>query len=187
MTERPSSLSRVDFDHLIARAIKLDDEGNERIDLDRARAIAEDLGISASAWDSALRERESLAPPPGAREVVRQLRGRSSIIALAGLVAGGLSGALAGSSAEGVVLLGGAAIAAGVALVVDGIRRRSARSAQVDLAAWWLSVPAGIMLGMMGTHPDPLLFAAASWAGCASLGFLLDRWRHRAPSQPRSV
>ena len=182
MTEHMASLSRVAFDRIIARAIRLDEEGLERIDVERARAIASELGVSAPAWDAALHEWEAAAQADTARGAARRLRGRLSIIALVGGVAGGLSGALAGRSEDGVLYLGAAAVAAGVALVVDGVRRRSARSTHVDLAVWWLAVPVGIMLGMGQAHGDPLVFAATSWAGCAALGFALDRLRNRAPS-----
>jgi len=181
MTEQPASLSRTAFDRLIARAIKLDEEGNERIDLERARAIADELGISAPAWEAALRER-GWAREGGLQGGGLRLRGRPSLVALVGLAAGALSGALANQLGDGVLLLGGVAIAAAVGLVLDGWRRRSVRSTQVELAAWWLSVPAGILLGMRAFHGDPVVFASVAWAGCASLGFALGRLSRRAPS-----
>ena len=182
MIEQPASLSRVAFDRLIARAIKLDEEGNERIDLERARAIADELGISAPAWEAALRERggawEGVLQGTGVR-----LRGRLSLIALVGVAAGALSGALANQLGDGVLLLGGMAVAAAVGLVLDGWRRRSVRSTQVELATWWLSVPVGIMLGMRAFHGDPVVFASVAWAGCALLGFTLERLGRRDPSR----
>jgi hypothetical protein len=73
------------------------------------------------------------------------------------------------------------AVAAAVGIVVDGWRRRSVRSTQVELAAWWLAVPVGIMLGMRAFHGDPVVFASVAWAGCASLGFALERLGRRDP------
>ena len=181
MTEQPASLSRVAFDRLIARAIKLDEEGNERIDLERARAIADELGISASAWEAALRER-GWAQEGGLQGAGLRLRGRPLLVALVGLAAGALSGALANRLGDGVLLLGGMAVAAAVGLVLNGWRRRSVRSTQVELAAWWLSVPVGIMLGLRAFHGDPVVFASVAWAGCASLGFALERLGRRDPS-----
>ena len=52
-------LSRTEFDRLIARASKLDADGIGQLDLERARAIALEVGISPAAWDAALAERES--------------------------------------------------------------------------------------------------------------------------------
>ena len=185
MPEPTSSLSRVDFDRLIERAIKFDDEGNERIDLARARAIAEELGISAPAWEAALRERELTATVRAALGAKLRFRKRTSVIALVGLVAGALTGGFANQLADGVLLAGGIAVAAAAAILVDGIRRqRSLRNTQVELAAWWLSLPTGILLGMGELHPDPALLASVAWAGSAALGFALDRFIHRAPSPP---
>jgi hypothetical protein len=185
MTEESSSLSRGGFDRVIARALEIDEEANDRIDLERARAIAHELGIGDSAWEAALREQAAAAKAAASRAARLRLRGRAVLVALAGLVTGGLSGALASRSGDGVLLLGGAAVAVGAALAVDGIRRRSMRGTQAELAAWWLSVPAGIMLGMGGVHGDPMVFAAAAWVGCAALGFTLDRLSRRAlPPEP---
>lgn len=178
MTEPTSGLSRIGFDRLIARALELEEAGNEQIDLERARAIATELGISASAWEGALREREVGA----ARSARLRRRGRAALVALAGLVTGGLGGAFASQSGDGVLLLGGAAVAVGVALAVNGIRRRSMRGTQAELAAWWLSVPVGIMLGLGEPHGDPMVFASAAWVGCASLGVTLGRLGRRARS-----
>lgn len=178
MTEPTSGLSRLGFDRLISRALELEEEGNEQIDLERARAIASELGISAAAWEAAVREREAAA----ARSARLRLRGRAALVALVGLVTGGLGGAMASRLADGVPVLGGVAVAVGVALAVSGIRRRSMRGTQTELAAWWLSVPAGIMLGLGELHGDPMVFASTAWVGCASLSVILDRLRRRAPS-----
>jgi hypothetical protein len=186
MTEESSSLSRVGFDRVIARALELDEEGSDRIDLGRAQAIAHELGIGASAWEAALREQAAAAEAAAARRARLRLRGRAALVALVGLVTGGLAGAQANQLTDGVLLLGGAAVAAGVALAVNGIRHRSVRGTQAELGAWWLSVPAGIMLGMGEFHGDPMVFAAAAWVGCAALGVTFDRLRRRAPS-PRPL
>lgn len=179
MTELAPGLSRIDFDRLIARALELEEAGTEQIDLERAREVATELGISASAWEAALREREVR----GARSARLRLRGRAALVALAGLLTGGLGGAFAARSGDGVLLLGGAAVAVGVALVVNGLRRRPVRGTQAELAAWWLSLPAGIMLGLGEPHGDPMVLASAAWVGCAALGATLGRLGRR-PGSP---
>ena len=182
MTEESSSLSRAGFDRVIARALEIDEEGNDRIDLEHARAIAHELGIGDSAWEAALQEQTAAAMTAASRAAGLRLRGRVVLLSLAGLVTGGLGGAFASQPGDGVLLLGSAAVAVGVALARGGIRRRSTRGTQAALAAWWLSVPAGIMLGMGEFHGDPMILAAAAWAGCAALGVALGRLRRRAPS-----
>lgn len=52
MTEESSSLSRLGFEHVIARALELDEKRNDRISVEWARAIAHDLGIGASAREA---------------------------------------------------------------------------------------------------------------------------------------
>jgi hypothetical protein len=186
MTEPTSGLSRIGFDRLIARALELEEAGNEQIDLERARAIAHELGIGDPAWEAALREQAAAARTAASRASRLRLRGRVVLLSLAGLVTGGLGGAFASHSGDGVLLLGSAAVAVGVALAGGGIRRRSTRGTQAGLAAWWLSVPAGIMVGMGEFHGDPMILAAAAWAGCAALGVALGRLRRRdtSPGSP---
>lgn len=190
MTKDDSSLSRGDFDRLIARAITLDKESGERIALDQARAIADELGVSAPAWDAALSEREPLRATRVSLSWRSLVPRRARLIALAGIGAGALSGALADRLGDGVLLLGTLAIAAAVALVVDENRQRSMRDTQVALAAWWASVAAGIMVGMGAPNVDPVVFAGVAWLGCASFGFIFDRLTHRiaettsAPANP---
>lgn len=180
MTDPGASLSRADLDRLIARASTLDAEGQERVDLDQARSIAQDLGISESAWNAALAEREEVVRTVQARATARQLTLRTRLIAATGLVSGALSAAFMSQLGDGVLFLGGVAIAAGVALVVDGLRRRSMKRTQIELAAWWLSLTVGIMVGLGQLHFDPIAFTGVSWLGCASLLFSL-RFRRRAP------
>lgn len=184
MTTPSASLSRLEFDRLMARASRRNDEGSERIDLERARAIAQDLGINAAAWDAAFHEEQAAMQIERAQRAARQLRRRASIVALAGITAGGLSGTMASQWSDGVLFLGGAAVAAAVAHLILSGRRQPMRRIQVDLAAWWLSIPAGIMLGMRGSNGDPFVFAAVSWAACAALSVAIDRTRHRAPAPP---
>jgi hypothetical protein len=184
MSKRLPSLSQETFERLIARAIELDDAGNDRIEFERARAVAQELGISPAAWDAALRERELMAETAAVHDAAVARRRRPLMVALAGTVAGALAGVMAPHLDTGVLALGATAVAAGAALIVDGARRGASRDAQVDLAAWWLSLAAGIMAGMGEVHVDPAVFAGVSWVGCAALGLALRRRRHTALIEP---
>lgn len=180
--EQQGHMSRETFEQLVARAIELDEAGRDRIELAQARAIARDLGVSDEAWAAALREREaspSRAASIGGHGVDRRL----GLVALAGLVGGAAAGALAPVLGDGVLPLGGAAVAA-AGVIFARHRRRGVRAAHAALATWWLSLAAGIMAGIGDVHGDPLAFATASWAGCAAAGAALDRIRRRRGGRP---
>lgn len=178
MTERTSTLSQDAFERLIARAVEMESAGSGRIDLERARAIALELGISAEAWEAALSERPLLERSFPVRKAAGLHNRRPLAVAVTGVVAGALAGLSAGLLGDAALVLGGLAVAAGAALVVDGMRRRSWSSAHLDLAAWWLALPVGIALGMGELHADPIAFGVGSWMGCAALSVAL-RWRSR--------
>ena len=177
-------LSRHEFDRLLARASLLDAEGAGHLDLERARAIALEVGISPEAWDAALLE------GPGTPAVVTAERQPISLhwsrgasaIAITGLVTGLLSGTIGSSAGPLALILGALAIVVGGAVAIAGAVRTSARDNQLQVAAWWLSVTVGIVLGLRNVHPDPLVFGSLGWAGCASLAWIVRRWMHRTPA-----
>lgn len=183
MTRPESSLTRADFDRIIARAMELDQ--HDRVDLAQARAIAEELGVSTEAWEAALRERdvETPAPTPAPRRSFfgRRCRGggwswrRIGWIAGAGFGLGVIGGAFGGGPGDAGVAFGVAAIAMGLSLVVDGHRRGDPRATHAALAGWWAALAMGIMVGLGKAHPDPIAFATVAWLGCATLAVVLDR------------
>ena len=59
MTPSDADLTRESFESVIARAVELDDQGTERVDPERARTIATELGITSAIWDRALAEHAS--------------------------------------------------------------------------------------------------------------------------------
>lgn len=175
MTETPRRLSQAAFEQLIARAVELDTAGSALVDQERARAIAGELGISTDAWDAALREH---LMPAAARQPLRARlspRKRSFGIGLAGIMLGAVSGGLASTLGDGVLVLGAAAILAGVLLAIDGSHGRPDQQVRRELATWWLALPMGVMLGMGAPHPDLVVFAAVSWGGCALLRWVLSK------------
>lgn len=184
---QPSDLTQDAFERLLARAVQIDDAGHERIDLDRARAIALEVGVSAGAWEAALREMHppiptrSATPTPVAHASASASRSWNGPLSIA--LVGGVLGAVAGFAAprlgDAVIAAGVFAIAAGVALAVKESYQQRVRARSYALAAWWLAVPAGIMIGMREPHIDPIVFGAVSWAWCELVGAAL-RWRTRS-------
>lgn len=183
---QPSDLSQDAFERLLARAVQIDDAGHERIDLDRARAIALEVGVSAEAWEAALREidqpvpKHSATPTPVAHTTVNTPRSTLGVLSIA--LVGGVLGTIAGFAAprlgDAVIAAGVLAIAGGVALAVKESYLQRVRARSYALAAWWLAIPAGIMIGMREPHIDPIVFGAASWAWCEAVGAAL-RWHTR--------
>ena len=66
----------------------------------------------------------------------------------------------------------------------EGARRHANRDAQTALAAWWLTVPIGIMVGFEEMLTDPIWFSALSWAGSALLSYGLAWLRRRRGAMP---
>ena len=177
-------LSRTDFDQLIARASTLDAEGIGQLDLERARAIALEVGISPEAWDAALLERAGtpVVDSPVRPSLPFTFTPSVLAIAISGVVTGLLSGTIGSSAGPLALFLGALAIVVGGAVAVAGATRISARANQLQVAAWWFSVTAGILLGLRIVHPDPLVFGSLGWAGCASLTWAVRRWMRRTPA-----
>jgi hypothetical protein len=174
MSDFTTRLSQDTFDRLIARASELDEQGNARIDLALAREIALELGISAVAWDAAVKERAQLRHASVAHSNAAAMKWPLVLLA-GGLAAGSVMGGARG----GDLVLGSLLICVSLAWVATRTLRHSSRAAQVDLAAWWLGVPVGIMLGFGEFLTDPLWFAGLSWAATAFVGASIPRLLRR--------
>ena len=174
-------LSRAEFDRLIARASKLDADGIGQLDLERARAIALEVGISPAAWDAALAERESAPVQAPAMHAMQssasrfEFGTRAKMIGLVGLVTGALSGTIGSSAGPLALFLGALAIGVGAGLAVFGAFRSSHRATQLEVATWWASVFLGIVIGLQQVHTDPVVFAAVGWSISAALAYGLRR------------
>ena len=163
MDQPTKEVSPDTLERLVARALELDEQRNDRISLTKAREIARELGISETAWDAAVAERMRSGESLSARSSA-WFRARTLLTAGAGFAAGAL-GTLLNRALNGDadVAYGALLVAVGVAL---SVRRRdeTATTAQARLDAWWLSVPAGMLVAFGGIRTDPLLFAAfARW------------------------
>ena len=182
-------IPREDFDKLIVRALELDEQGKERIDPVRARAIAREVGISESAWDAAVREWQSNRPetslaPKMPFSVLR--------VALAG-VSGSVGGAAIGLVSR--LIDGGGDVATAGALIVIALGFsayelffRSARQAQAGLMGWWAGVTFGLIVGIDGIPEDVLTYTSLSWVGTSAAVAIADLWRRRVrPESPSRV
>jgi hypothetical protein len=186
MSASSKDISRDTLERLVARALELDERGTDRISLAKAREIALELGISEAAWDATVAEKVS---PGNVASVERRrpwVQSRTLIAAIAGLAAGLLGGWF------NRALNGDADVVYGVLLVIAGLvvsRRRDEETdnaATARLDAWWLTVPAGLLIALGGIKTDPLLFAA--FARCGSVGLCLVCLRYFAvcaTSSPR--
>src|SRR4051812_42725635 len=108
-----NSISEETLKELLGRAAELDDDARQRIDLPRARAIANEVGISTAAWDAAIQER-SIGEPGAFTDFDDGKLHGGYVVALAALalLVGGMMGFIsrAGDSRADVVT-GGCAVA----------------------------------------------------------------------------
>ena len=176
-------ISQETLQRLVARAVELDDQRRERVNLATARDIARELGISEEAWDAAVLEyRRSRASRPARNP--RQSALRTAFMGAIGLVAGAASvsfGMVTDDVAAGALLVAWS--------ILFAIRARRSRTPNVftQLGAWWAAVPLGIMLASGEVLTDPIWFAALSFAGSAALARLMlheprDEGRSGPPS-----
>lgn len=176
MRNEPSSLSSEVLEQLIARALQLDDERSEQIDLARAREIALELGIREEAWEAAVGEHLAARGPvlPTRRVPGSPSRWQSSIpAALGGLAAGGLMGAVSAASSGDDIMIGSALVAVSVAVAITQTIRLPREEAQRNVAIWWTSTAAGMLAGLGSFSAEVLWFSAWAWAGCAGVGVVL--------------
>ena len=182
----PTKLSPDGFEQLLERAIRIDAEGRELIDHDRAREIASELGVSEAAWNAALLERtEALARRRDPDRRAFSIR-RLGLAIASGGIAGGIMGVISAASAGNDILVGGAVIGAAVTLGAYESIRSSLRQAHAGLAGWWLAAGVGITLGLREPTSDVGWYVALSWTGCALAIAGFDVLRRRSKGAPNS-
>jgi len=176
-------LSRDTLERLVGRAAELDARAAERVSLAEARAIALELGISATAWDAAVAERRGRSPDP---VVSRGLDHRAVrlLTAGAGFIAGALGGWLNRMYIGDADVAYGALLVLGAVGLAAGFPKGKAPNALLNLAAWWLPIPAGMMLAMSEFLSDPLWFAASGWLGTAVLAWAFPHLRRLVRTSP---
>ena len=176
MIDERSTVTRDEFDRLVARAVELEEAGPERLTMSRAGQIAAELGITPMAWEAAVREfsvnPSRLPDTHGSPSAARTL----AVMGL-GFAAGFTSGAFGASD---VYFAAGMWLVA-AAIAVTGSRSRSRTATVLELAAWWLAVPIGIMVGASRFLTDPMWFGAFSVAGSVIFHEGLRWWARRRP------
>jgi hypothetical protein len=191
MTERKPTVTRPDFEELIGRALAIQDRAGERVELERARAIAMELGVSPEAWEEALTERRLAAEAAarGPAQPSAPTAGFSKPLAIGALAtisvrALAITGASLGfASALIASRLGGIGAPLGAAgLVLGGLlaaetARRDPKGLRVRLGTWWTAVTIGMMIGIGGPHPDPIAYGAAGWLLGEAIAWLIRRQR----------
>ncbi len=181
MTNLPASLSRSEFDRIVARAIQLDEDGRERIDIAQATQIAQELGIAPDAWEAAVREfpraQTTVAAQPPTKETVLRI----VVAATFGFGAGLFAGSTGWADVSFAIVMW---LAAG-AMAVRGITSRTARTLRLELASMWLTLPFGIMIGAGKVLTDPLWFAAFSALGSVVFASGVRVWLARLRSKPQ--
>jgi hypothetical protein len=162
MSEHSRDVSRNTLARLLARAGELDAAAN-RFSLTEARQIARARGVSDEAWNAAIAEYCQSAverDQPG----IRSASLSTMLTAVSGFAAGaGAKWLNTTFNGDADVVYGGLLIAAAVLLAARA-RRESPEAVERILDAWWVAVPAGILVSFGELRTDPLLFAAlARW------------------------
>jgi hypothetical protein len=191
MTERKPTVTRPDFEELIGRALAIQDRAGERVELERARAIAMELGVSPEAWEEALTERRLAAeaaaqapaqqsapatglPKPLAITALATLPVRA--LAVTGASLGFASALIASRLGDVAIPLGVAGYALGCWLALE-TARRDTQGVRVRVAAWWTSVTIGMIIGIGGPHPDPIAYGVVGWALGDAVAWLVRRFQ----------
>jgi hypothetical protein len=174
MTEHPKDVSRDTLEWLLARAHELDTESN-RLSLTEAREIARGRGVSEPAWNAAVAERYPDTATEVDRPESRFALLRTTLTAGFGFAAGaGAKWLNTTYSGDLDVVYGGLLVA--IALVLAARERReSPEAAESVLDAWWVAVPAGMLVSFGGLRTDPILFAALARWGTGWLSTHLPR------------
>jgi hypothetical protein len=178
MTAKRGVISQDTFEHVLARAVELDEEGSRQLTAVRAREIALDLGVSPAAWDEAVAEYAATGRMRRPNASVAKASGwRHALLAVSSLGVGIAVGARDGSPfvADWVVDAGtvGLLVAVALALLGTNAAQRTWSRLQVDLAVWWLPFPVGFSLGLGRFFDDPFAFAILGWLGSAAVGGLV--------------
>lgn len=177
-------LSQETFEKLIARASEIDAEGTQRIDLERARHIARELGITDEAWQAAVLERQAVVSAASEPEMTPDLR--SHLFWSIGLAALGWAvgaGMVASPLSD---LASGAAIVAGALAYVTWRWNRPVSWTLLRLLVFWVAVPVGIDVAAGELWTDPFWFAGWSMLACSVVALVIPRVirRLRAGSPP---
>lgn len=177
MSEHSTDVSRDTLERLLARASELDAE-SYRFSLMEAREIARARGLSDDAWNAAVAEQYPHTAVEGDQPRVTLARLRTVLTAGLGFAAGaGAKWLNTTFSGDLDVVYGGLLVATGVLLAARA-RRESSEAVESILDAWWVAVPAGMLVSFGGLRTDPLLFAALARWGTGWMSTHLPRfWR----------
>ena len=174
MSEHSRDVSRDSLERLLARAGELDADSN-RVSLMEAREIARSQGLSDEAWNAAVAERYPHTRTESEQPERRVAFLRTWLTAGFGFVAGaGAKWLNTRFSGDIDIVYGGLLVAVAVVLATRA-RRRSPETAESVLDAWWVAVPAGMLVAFGGLRTDPLLFAALARWGTGWLSTHLPR------------
>ena len=178
MIDKRSTVTRDEFDRLVARAVELEEAGPERVTMSRAGQIAAELGITPAAWEAAALEFS--VNPSGLPDTHGGSPSAARTLAVMGFgfAAGFTSGAFGASD----VYFAAGMWAVAAAIAVTGSRSRSRVATILELAAWWMAVPIGIMVGASKFLTDPIWFGAFSVAGSVLFLEGLRWWARRKPA-----
>ena len=190
----PSSISNENLERLIARALELEDEREQRLDLARAREIALELGVREDAWDAAVSEHLSVRyamsqtmPPAMATISAPGSRWRGPLSAVVGgLAAGGIVGAVSAASSGDDIMIGSALVAVSAAYAVGQSLRRTGVESRRHIAIWWTSTAAGMLAGLGSFSAEILWFSAWAGLGCAGLAAAASTLARRVADHPSS-
>jgi hypothetical protein len=186
MTEAKPTVTRPAFEELIARALEIQDRDGERVELDRARAIALDLGVSPEAWATALEERQrmfdasSSAPPadrltPMGRQGIAWFASMTNRVLFVTAGLGAVSAFVATRLGGIEIPLGAAGLAMGALIAVEGTGANTVASGRKRNLAWWASLTLGLMVGIGGPHPDPIAYGIGGFLLSESVAWFMRR------------
>jgi hypothetical protein len=173
MSKHSKEVSRDTLERLVARAIELDAGHSEGFSLREAREIARNRGVSDDAWNAALAESDRAieGDQPNSKRTYLQ-----TVLAIGlGFAAGAGAKWLNSTFSGDFDVIYGALLVAAAVILSAHARKQSAEDSEGILDAWWVAIPAGMLVSYGELRTDPLLFAALARWGTGWLSAHLPR------------
>ncbi len=190
-------LAEADVAEILDRAVKLGGARDGNVSVEQLREAALEVGVSATAFDEALREftrasKASEVTVPAPIEVERPRffsQIRTAVTVAAGLLVGSLAGSLVTSGDEEIVALAALIVAGGsLRLVLSHRKDRSILAYVMDTFWLWTSFGVGVTVASWYIAEESIVYTIMAIVIASVVGALfVRRGEKRDPEEPRTL